>query len=203
MNATIGKKLKMTQVFAENGNVVPCTVVDVSGNIFLGSKTKEKHGYEAAIIGVSKPMKSPSKAQTGIYKDLGYVPTQVTEIRDMAVVSEKGTALDLSWLTPGTVVQVKAQTKGKGFQGVIRGHGMKGGPKTHGQSNKHRSVGSIAHGQTFAHVFKGRRMPKRFGNENISILNLKVVKFDSDSNQLYLSGSLPGMSGSKIVVLKK
>lgn len=202
MKAILGTKKQMTQVFTEDGKAIGCTIVDVSDVKCVGVRTIEKDGYSAMIIGIGKK-KNPSKPLSVKYKDLGYVPEKIIEIRTDAPSVNVGDSISGSVFTVGDKVDVIGFTKGKGFQGVMKAHGMKGGPKTHGQSTKPRSVGSIAPGQTYAHVMKGRRMAKKIGNERVTVKNLKVMKVLDDENIILIKGAVPGMSGSKILVRSK
>lgn len=200
MKAILGVKKEMTQIFSEDGKVLPCTIVDISDNIVVGYKTKESDGYTAMILGKGKKVKNINKPDVNKYKDLPFVPKTVSEVRSDEVSAEKGTILDTDVFSIGDKVTIMGTSKGKGFQGVMKLHGMRGGPKTHGQSTKPRSVGSIGPGQTYAHVMKGRNMARKMGNDQITIKNLKIVSVDKENNLLMIKGAVPGTRGSKLVI---
>jgi len=202
MKAILGTKKQMTQVFNEDGKVLTCTIVDVSDVMCVGIRTIERDGYSAVIMGIGKRNKS-NKPLTEKYKELGYVPQKVLEFKTDSIDFKVGDQLNPSLFLEGEKVDVVGYTKGKGFAGVMKAHHMKGGPKTHGQSTKPRSIGSIAPGQTYAHVMKGRNMAKKIGNEKITIKNLEIVKVFDDNNLLLIKGAIPGMNGSRILIKSK
>lgn len=189
----------MTQVFNPDGKVITCTIVDVSDVKCVGLRTVDKDGYSAIILGIGKRNKS-NKPLTEKYKDLGYVPQKVLEFRTENPMFNVGDSITSNVFVEGEKVDVIGYTKGKGFAGVMKAHHMKGGPKTHGQSTKPRSIGSIAPGQTYAHVMKGRNMAKKIGNDKITVKNLEVVKVFEEGNLLLIKGALPGMNGSKVLI---
>ena len=201
MNAIIGQKKGMTQVFDKAGMVIPCTIVDVTDVKVVGFKDLKKDGYDACVIGKDKKTKNINKAEAGKYKD--FAPKYVSEVKGKFVEKIGDDVKASVVFKEGDLIDVEGKTKGLGFQGVIAGYGMKGGPKTHGQSNKHRSIGSIASGQTFGHVAKGRRMARKFGNDKITVRNLKIVKIDDENGFVLVSGALPGMKGTYVVINKK
>lgn len=181
-------------MFAENGDVLPVTVIDIGGAV-LAYKSESR-----AIIGVGK-LKNPTKPMVGLYKDLGYVPMSVMEV-DVNQVNDLnvGDKVSLSVLDGIKLVDVTGFSKGKGFAGTVKKYGFQGGPKTHGQSDRERAVGSIGAGTTPGRVWKGQRMPGRYGNKQIKVKNLQVVKLDTDSNVLVLKGAIPGNRNSKIII---
>jgi len=194
----------MTQLFDSTGNVRPCTVLDISNVKVIGFRDEKKDGYQAYILGKdSKKVKSVNKAEKGKYESIDFFPTYISEIRDDQTELKAGdTVLPTLICKEGDLISVSGMTKGKGFAGVVKLHHMHGGPKTHGQSNKHRSIGSIASGQTFAHVAKGRRMARKMGNDNVTIKNLKVLKIDEVNGLMCVAGAVPGMKGTYIIVKK-
>lgn len=199
MNFILGTKKNMIQIFEDGGNVVPCTVIDVADNVFLGAKSKETDGYESTVIGkdLKKNSNKPEKNQFGIGKSYKYIKEFGTIVEGLNIGDDYA-----SELVEGDIVDVTGTSKGKGFQGVVRAYHFKGGPKTHGQSTKHRSIGSIAQGQTFGHVHKGRRMPKKFGNHQVTVKNLQIVKYDRENKIILVKGAVPGMKGSYIFLKK-
>jgi large subunit ribosomal protein L3 len=199
MKAILGTKKQMTQIFDVDGKVIPCTIIDVSEVLCVDHRTLERDGYQALILGIGKK-KNPNKPMTEKFKQFGYVPEKIVEVRSEELSMKIGDKVSAEMFTEGELVDVIGTTKGMGFQGVIKLHGMKGGPKTHGQSTKHRSVGSIAPGQTYAHVMKGRRMARKMGNDKITVKNLKIVKIFNDQNLLLVKGAIPGTRGAKVLL---
>jgi len=202
MKAILGTKKQMTQVFDSDGKVITCTIVDVSDVVCVGHRTKDKDGYSAVILGIGKKKKSV-KPLAEKYKGLGYIPAKVLEFRSDNFDCKVGDPISSNVFEEGDKIDVIGYTKGKGFAGVMKAHHMKGGPKTHGQSTKPRSVGSIGPGQTYAHVMKGRNMAKKIGNERITVKNLRVVKVIPENNLLLIKGAVPGMSGSRLLICCK
>lgn len=203
LKAIIAQKKGMTQLFDSIGNVRPCTVLDISDVKVIGFREEKKDGYTAYILGKDSKKKNVNKADKGKYASIDFFPTYITEIRDDDTELKAGDLVTPSLICKeGDLISVSGMTKGKGFAGVVKLHHMHGGPKTHGQSNKHRSIGSIASGQTFAHVAKGRRMARKMGNDNVTIKNLKVLKIDEANGIICVQGAVPGMKGTYIVVKK-
>ncbi|MEI6462898.1 MAG: 50S ribosomal protein L3 [bacterium] len=204
MKAILAQKKGMTQLFDSTGNVKPCTVLDISDVKVIGFREEKRDGYQAYILGKdAKKVKSVNKAEKGKYESIDFFPTYISEIRDDQTELKAGdTVLPTLICKEGDLISVSGMTKGKGFAGVVKLHHMHGGPKTHGQSNKHRSIGSIASGQTFAHVAKGRRMARKMGNDNVTIKNLKVLKIDEANGIMCVQGAVPGMKGTYIIVKK-
>lgn len=200
----IGKKKEMTQLFQEDGKVVPCTIIDVSGVKVVGKRSKAKDGYEAIILGLGKK-KRPTKAEVGKYKGLKYVPQYVREFR--LEKSEEGfktgEEVKLDRFKVGDKIYVTGTTKGKGFQGVVKRWGFHGGDRTHGQSDRERAPGSIGAGTDPGRVFKGKKMPGHMGNRAKTVLNLKVVKVDDKNSLLCVKGAVPGGRNSILKIYKK
>jgi large subunit ribosomal protein L3 len=194
MMKLFGTKKLMTQMFAENGQVLPVTVIDIS-DVVLAYKSDSR-----ALIGIGK-LKSPSKPAMGMYKELGYVPVQVVEVDLSQVVDMNvGDKLSTSLLDGIESVDVTGFSKGKGFAGVVRKYGFKGGPKTHGQSDRNRAPGSIGSGTTPGRVLKGKKMPGRWGNVKIKVKNLKVIKVDAENMMVVVKGAIPGNKDSNIII---
>ncbi len=193
----------MTQVLNKY-NIVPVTVLDVTTCVVAG-RVELENGRKALLIGYGKE-KKPTKPELGKYKELGYVPKKVIQV---TVEPEKfetykiGDKLE-NIVDKGLKVDVTGISKGKGFQGGVKRWGMKGGPKTHGQSDRHRAVGSIGT-QTPGRVLKGKRMPGRMGNEKVTVKNLEVIEtIESEGRTLLvLKGSVPGPNGNLVVVKLK
>ncbi len=159
MKTIIGLKKNMSQIFKEDGNVVPVTFVDVADIVVAHKKTVEKDGYSATVIGLGKK-KNPSKAEVGKFKELGFVPMYAVEV-ELDEELNIGDKVNVSMFETIKKVNVTGITKGKGFQGVVKRWGFKGGPRTHGQSDRQRHPGSIGMRTTPGRVFKGKKMAGR------------------------------------------
>lgn len=189
----LGRKIGMTQVFAENGNLIPVTVVEAAENIVLQKKTVEADGYTAVQIGFeNKREKLANKPEQGHVAKASTAPKRfVREFRDVSVDEyEVGQEVKVSIFAEGDVVDVTGISKGKGFQGSIKRHGQSRGPMAHG-SRYHRSPGSM--GPVAPNrVFKGKALPGRMGGEQITVQNLEIVKVDTERNLLLIKGNVPG-----------
>jgi large subunit ribosomal protein L3 len=202
MMTILGIKKEMTQLFDENGKAMAVTIVDVSNNSVVGLRNEETDGYSAAIIGMGKK-RAANKAEEGQYKKLGYVPQYIVEDRNMEVKEEdKNKDVDFSGVV-NKKVTVTGISKGKGFQGVVKRWGFAGGPKTHGQSDRHRAPGSIGSGTTPGRVYKGKKMAGRMGGDRKTIKNLKIVKYIESENLIVISGPVPGSKNSLLVMKVK
>jgi len=197
----IGRKVGMTQVFAEDGTMVAVSVVAIEPNTVTRLRTSERDGYTAVQIGTDV-VKKLSKPETGQLKDLPRVSTirefRVDTVDDYTV----GQVLAIGDLfAEGDLVDVTGVSKGKGFAGVIKRHNFHRGPKTHG-SDHHRAPGSIGPGTTPGRVYRGLKMSGHMGDERVTIKKVRVVRTDTDRNLLLVNGSLPGARGSLILVKK-
>ncbi len=209
MRAIIGKKLGMTQLFDQEGNFVPVTVVEVVPNHVLQVKTAAgKDGYNAVKLATGeKTPKNVSRAEQGVFKAAG-VPLQRTVIEFRLTEAEiaqfkQGASIDGSMLVEGALVNVKSVSKGKGFAGVLKKHHMKGAKEaTHGTHEYRRHGGSIGMGTYPGRVFKNKRMPGQMGNANVCIRNLKVMAVYAEENLVLLSGSVPGSAGSIVRIFE-
>lgn len=199
MKAIIGKKIGMTQIFTESGKAVPVTVLDVSNNVYSNKikVAEDKHKVE-----ISKDKKkNPSKAELGIYKALKFVPRHKVTLdipNDYEV--KLGDEIKADTFSVGDRVDVTAVSKGKGFQGVVKRWGFKGGPKTHGQSDRERAPGSIGSGTTPGRVIKGMKMAGRMGREKKTVQNLTVESIDLESGLMAVSGPIPGNRDSYVLI---
>ncbi|WP_203372126.1 50S ribosomal protein L3 [Anaeromonas gelatinilytica] len=197
MKGILGKKIGMTQIFTEDGNVVPVTVVEAGPMNVVQIKTTEVDGYDAVQIGydeikekkVNKPKQGHfNKAQVSFKKHL-------TEFKvDGENEYEVGQELKADMFEVGDKVDVSGISKGKGFQGVIKRHGQSRGPETHG-SKYHRRPGSMGGSSDPSRVFKGKKLPGHMGHKKVTIQNLEVVKVDADKNLLLVKGAIPGPKG--------
>lgn len=193
----LGKKQNMTQVFNENGKVIPATVVNAGPISAVQVKTKEKDGYEAVVFGFGqKKEKNIHKAQ----RKLGnFAHLKEYRPKDGETKAELGSVADVSIFNEGDIVEVSGISKGKGFQGVVKRHGFKGGQRTHGQKHSEREPGSIGGGLR-TRVPSGMRMAGRMGSDRVTVKNLKIVKIDKDKNQLLILGAVPGSRGTLLEI---
>ena len=199
MKGILGRKLGMTQVFTEDGNVVPVTVIEVSNNVVLQKKDLANDGYEAVQIGFADK-KHPNKPAVGHAAKANATPKRyVRELRGVDLSAyEVGQVLGADVFQAGDVVDVVGVSKGKGFAGAIKRHNQSRGPMAHG-SRYHRgpgSLGSINPGR----VFKGQTLPGRMGGERTTVQNLVIVKVDTERNLLLVKGSVPGPKKSFVTV---
>lgn len=201
MKGILGKKLGMTQVFREDGTVVPVTVIQAGPCVVMQKKTLENDGYEAIQLGFDDKKESrANRPEIGHAKKANTTPKRyIREIRGVDLDQyEVGQEIKVDIFQTGEFVDVTGTTKGKGFQGAIKRHGFSRGPMAHG-SKYHRgpgSLGSIAPNR----VFKGRPLPGRMGNERRTIQRLEVIKVDPERNLLLVKGSVPGAKNSYVTV---
>ncbi len=205
MKGIIGKKLGMTQVFKEDGTLVPVTVVESQGMKIVQIKTEGKEGYNSIQIGfgeikdknVNKPKKGHfSKAQVENKRML-------KEFRiDNPEEFEIGQEIKVDLFEEGEIVDVEGTSKGKGFQGAIKRHNHSRGPETHG-SKYHRAVGSLGASAHPARVFKNKKLPGHMGHEKVTVKNLEIVKVDLEKNLLLIKGAVPGPKKGTVIIRKK
>lgn len=211
MKFILGKKLGMSQVFEEDGKVVPVTVVEVESNVVVQVRTKEKDGYEAVQVGTgNRKVKNINKSQRGHFKDLGSF-RYLKEVRDKesrhiavgeateALVLKVGDKFDVSAFAVGDKIKVTGVSKGKGFAGAMKRHGFHGMPHSHGHHHVARHAGSI--GQRFPqHTLKGMRMAGRMGTDQVTTRGLKIVRIDVENGLLAVKGAVPGNRGQLLVI---
>lgn len=189
----LGRKIGMTQVFAENGELIPVTVIEATPNVVLQKKTVETDGYEAIQIGFEdKREKLSNKPEKGHAGKANTAPKRfVRELRgDNVGEIEVGQEVKVDIFAAGETVDVTGISKGKGFQGAIKRHGQSRGPMSHG-SRYHRRVGSM--GPVAPNrVFKGKLLPGRMGGEQVTVQNLEIIKVDVERNLLLIKGNVPG-----------
>jgi len=201
----IGRKLGMTQVFAEDGSVIPCTVVE-SRVVVVAKRTQEKDGYDALVLGLDdRKEKHTNKSVAGFYKKASVGPKRfLREIRcsaDFAAAQEVGQELKLdSVFQEGQFVDVSGMTRGRGFTGVMRLHNFAGQVTTHGTHEYKRHGGSIGTNMTPGRVMPGRKMGGQYGNERVSVMNQRVVKIMADENLVFIAGGIPGAKNSLVYV---
>ena len=205
MPGLIGKKVGMTSVFDEDGNNIPCTVLEVGPCVVTQIKKIETDGYNAVQLAFDeKKEKHTSKAMIGHFKKAMTTPKKkVIELKGFVRDWKAGDTITVEYFKDDIWVDVKANSKGKGFQGVIRRHSFAGvNDATHGQHNRNRAPGSIGASSHPSKVFKGIRMAGRMGGKTVKTLNLKVVKIIPEQNIMMLKGSIPGSKGSYVIVEK-
>jgi large subunit ribosomal protein L3 len=202
MNILIGKKLGMTQIFEESGDVTPVSVIQAGPCPIVQVKTVEKDGYSAIQIGFGGVKeKRVSGGRLGHFKKAGVAPCRVLqEVRvDDPGEYKVGDALDVSLFEGAERVHVAGNTKGRGFAGTVKRHNFDRGPETHGSKNI-REPGSVGMCATPSRIFKGKRLPGRMGGGRTTTKNLKVVQVDTENNLLYVKGAVPGANNSFVFV---
>lgn len=193
MKFILGKKFEMSQVFKDDGTVVPVTLVSAEPVTVTKIKTEEKDGYFAIQVGVGKA-RNLTKAQKGQTKDLG----EFKYLREFVCYEEdiknykKGQKIDISIFEPGDKVKVGGLAKGKGFTGVVKRWGFKGGPASHGHKDQARMPGSIGACSYPGRVFKGKKMGGRVGQRKVTVINIEVIEINKEKNILALKGAVPG-----------
>lgn len=199
MKFILGTKKEMTQLFDENGSVVPVTSVFAGPITVTQVKSMEKDGYKAVQFGFGvRNIKNVNKAQQGAWGETGPFSC-VREFRTNEDGVKPGDTIDVSVFSEGDIVEVSGVSKGKGFQGVVKRHGFHGGPRSHGQKHSEREPGSI--GATGPQrVFKGTKMGGRMGNDTVTVKGLRVVAVDTENNVLFVSGAVPGRRGTLLTV---
>ncbi len=201
MKFLVGEKQNMTQVFGEDGKVYPSTVVLSGPMTIVQVKTKENDGYDAVQIGFGSRKESrvnKSQRAKGTF-------SKVCEFRVEDPLQYKvGDKIEIDTLSEGDKIEVTSISKGKGFQGVVKRHGFKGGPRTHGQKHSEREPGSIGGGgRAGGRVVKGMRMAGRMGGDTVTVKNLKVVKINKETGEVYIGGALPGRKGTFVKIQVK
>ncbi|MFQ6612047.1 MAG: 50S ribosomal protein L3 [Fidelibacterota bacterium] len=205
MRGLIGKKVGMTQIYGDAGNLIPVTVIEAGPCVVTQIKTTTKDGYNAIQVGFGeRKEKHTSKQLQGHFQKAQVTPKQVVaEFEAVTGFEYKlGQAFGAALFKTGDVVKVSGITKGKGFAGVMKRHGFSGGPKTHGQKEYYRSPGSIGQASDPSRVFKGMRMAGHYGNKRDTKRNLVVVKVYPDKNFLLVRGSIPGPNNGIVYITK-
>lgn len=195
MKFILGTKLHMTQKFREDGSVVPMTAIS-AGPVTVTQVKGDKDGYSAVQVGYGHK-KTLSKSVTGHLKNL----TNFRWLKEFRLSEpvERGQQIDVSTFNVGDVIEVTGWSKGKGFQGVVKRHGFHGSPKTHGHKDQLRMPGSIGAGEP-QHVFKGKRMAGRMGNDQVTLKKLEVMEVDTENNILYVKGAIPGARNGLVMI---
>lgn len=198
----LGKKLGKGRIFSQEGQAIPVTAIEAGPCVVTQVKTQEKEGYNAVQLGfgATKRLNKPLK---GHLKGLGMF-RYLREFR-MGDASDvkRGDVVNVGIFEPGELVDVTGTSKGRGFAGVVKRHGFAGGPKTRGQTDRHRAPGSIGSGSTTpGRVFKGQRMPGHMGNRRVTVKKLEVIKADAQSNLLLIKGAVPGAKNGLLLIRK-
>lgn len=195
MEGILGKKLGMTQIYAGDGTVIPVTVIQAGPCLVVQRKTVDQDGYDAVQIGFVEetPAKKVGRPLEGHFKKAGVAPARlVVEFSlDTGEDVKAGDSFNVSIFAEKDYVDVVGTSKGKGYQGVMKRHGFRGGRASHG-SMFHRAPGSIGSSAFPSRVFKGMRAAGRMGGERVTTKNLQVVKVDAEQNLLYIRGAVPG-----------
>ena len=205
MEALIGKKIGMTQVFSKEGDCVPVTVVEVDKCVPILRRTQERNGYDAVLVAYGKKkLKHTNKPKQGFYDKIKAEPASfLAEFRDQEVADEElGKPLGVNLFKEGDKVNVVGTSKGKGFAGVMKRWGMGGAPASHGHHEIYRGGGSIGMHTYPGRVFKGKKMPGHMGAEKIFVKNLKVARVDTENNVLLIKGAVPGAPGGIVRIVK-
>ena len=205
MQGIIGRKVGMTQVYAEDGRAIPVTVIQAGPCVVVQRKTKQKDGYEAVQLGLveDRKVKKVTKAMAGHFKKADLPPCRVLrEVRidgkDEAKVGDK---VSVEQFAPGDTIVVTGTSKGKGFQGVVKRHHFRGGAATHG-SMFHRAPGGIGASAWPSRVIKGMRAAGHMGSDRVTQRNLQVVRVDAANNMLVVKGAVPGSGGGYLLIRK-
>ena len=201
--AIIGKKLGMTQIFAENGAVVPVTVIEAGPCVVTQKKTTETDGYEAIQVGYQDVSeKHVNKPAMGHFKKAGVSAKKYLKEFRLESISEYnvGDVIAVDTFAVGEKVDVSGVTKGHGYSGAVKRWGHHMLQATHGTGPIHRQVGSMGANSTPSRVFKNKKMAGQYGNENLTVLNLEIVKIDAEKNLIAIKGAVPGARGGIVVI---
>ncbi|TMQ03847.1 MAG: 50S ribosomal protein L3 [Deltaproteobacteria bacterium] len=202
----LGKKIGMTQVFEEDGEAVPVTVIQAGPCHVIGTRTQDRDGYSALVLGFDeKPVRLVNKPEAGAMKDTGVKPQRF--IRELRLPADEVAKYQVGQvLAPKDVfadnapIDVEGMSKGKGFQGVIKRHHMSGMRATHGAHEYFRHGGSIGCRLTPQRVHKGKRMAGQMGNEKVTVQNLQLLRILADDNVILVRGAIPGAPNDYVVV---
>lgn len=209
MKGIIGKKVGMTQYIEEDGSVQPVTVIEAGPCYVTQIRTAENDGYTAVQLGFEElPQKKNGSSRLN-QPAQGHLRRKGLQLPDLRVLREfrvdevdleEGSKITCDVFAKGDIVDVVGTSKGRGYAGTIKRHGFNRQPKTHGQSDRERRVGSIGAGTTPGRVLKGMRMAGRMGNDRVTIQNLEVVLVDAEKNLLAIKGSVPGARGGIVII---
>ena len=205
MRGLLGKKIGMTRVFDDSGNIVPVTILEAGPCVVTQMKTSSVDGYDAIQVGyLDKKPKHLSKALKGHFEKSDVVPKKIlAEFEQVPGFDYKlGQSFHVGIFSEGDFVRVSGISKGKGFTGVIKRHNFSRQKKTHGTGHTERAPGSIGQASDPSRVFPGMRMAGRHGNSKVTVENLKVVKVKRENNQIFLKGAVPGAKDGVVVISK-
>ncbi|SUZ95716.1 uncharacterized protein METZ01_LOCUS48570 [marine metagenome] len=198
----LGKKIGMTQIFREDGRMLPVTVIEAGPCVVTQVKTKDTDGYEAVQLGYGE-VKRRNKPQSGHLKN-SRLSRYLREVgTDDTSEFEVGQTIGVDIFEAGEKVDIIGKSKGRGFAGVMKRWNFGGGPRTHGQSDRARAPGSIGGGTTPGKVYKGLKMAGHMGNRRITIKGLEIVEVDTERNLLLIKGGIPGATNSLIQIRRK
>ena len=201
MKGILGKKLGMTQIFTEAGDVIPVTVVEAGPVVVTQIKTTEKEGYNAVQVGYGEVKeKSLNKPQKGHLAAANVLKKHLKEFRmDSVEGYTVGQEIKADIFAAGEKIDVTGTSKGKGFQGPIKRHGQSRGPESHG-SRYHRRPGSMGACSFPGRVFKNKKLAGHMGSVKVTVQNLEVVRVDADKNLILVKGAIPGAKGSMVTI---
>lgn len=204
VESILGRKVGMTQIFTEEGQVIPVTVIEAGPCVVVSKRNIARDGYNAVSLGFDQLReKHVSKPYAGQFTENVKPTRHIKEVKIDDIESYNiGDEIKASIFTVGDTVDVVGTSKGKGMQGVVKLHGMKGGKATHG-SNHHRRAGATGNSADPARVFPGHPMPARMGGKRVTVTNLNVVQVDEEKNILLIKGAIPGRHGSLVTIIKK
>jgi large subunit ribosomal protein L3 len=201
----IGKKIGMTQLFQESGETVAVTAIEAGPSVITQVKNRDRDGYDAVQVGFvenkvrQSRLSSPEKGHLRDLENVRYL----REFRADDISSiKRGDKVDVGFLKQGDLVNVIGLSKGRGFAGVVKRHHFAGGPKTHGQTDRHRAPGSIGATTFPGRVLKGKRMAGHMGNRRVTARKLEVMQADPERNLLLVKGAVPGANGGLLVIEK-
>lgn len=205
MRGLIGKKVGMTQIYNEQGVLIPVTVVEAGPCTVIQVKTKVKDGYDAVQVGYGdRKQKHLTKPMEGHFTRAKVEPKRILAEFDMIQGFEYklGQEFTVSLFKSGEYVDVSGTSKGRGFAGVIKRHNFSTQPKTHGTKNTYRHPGSIGQASDPSRVFKGMKMPGHYGNTKVTLPNVEIVQVNKEKNQILLKGAVPGARNGIVYIVK-
>ncbi|HEU65939.1 MAG TPA: 50S ribosomal protein L3 [Chloroflexi bacterium] len=205
----IGRKIGMTQLFPENGEATAVTAIQAGPSVVTQVKSRNREGYNAIQVGFvedkvkQSQLSSPEKGHLRGLENIRYLREFRTGPDFIEVNSVKrGDKVDVGFLKQGDLVNVTGFSKGRGFAGTVKRHNFAGGPKSHGQSDRHRAPGSIGATTSPGRVLKGKRMAGHMGNRRVTVRNLEVIQVDPERNLLLVKGAIPGANGELLIIEK-
>ena len=198
----LGKKIGMSQVFRDNGELVPVTVIQAGPCAITQIKSEDTDGYNAVQLGfgATKKLNKPERGHLKNSEPVKHLrEVKADNLQDYSI----GQQISVDIFAVGEKIDIIGTTKGRGFAGSMKRHGFGGGPRTHGQSDRSRAPGSIGGGTTPGKVYKGMKMAGHMGNEQVTVKNLEIVQIDQDRNLLVVKGGVPGAPNGLLVIRRK